>query len=244
MRWMFRLAPSPAMIVACLALIVALGGVGYAAVKLPANSVGNAQLKNNAVTGAKVLNGSLLAADFKRGQIIGKPGAPGVPGPKGDAGPKGDQGPKGDTGPRGPSWGDVSGVGSGTGALPSTYKQDGVGQLKLPVTSSGKATTTQRFFVFGKVTVEMTCSTAGDCFKTCALGGSGYSVSGTLIGFHAKAGASTSDERSAFGIATITVRSSIINLKQPAPTLSWYCSTKNVATSSTGTYVGAIALGS
>jgi hypothetical protein len=32
---------------------------------LPANSVGNKQLKKNAVTAVKVKNGSLLAADFR-----------------------------------------------------------------------------------------------------------------------------------------------------------------------------------
>lgn len=86
--------PSPAMVVACLALLVALGGTGYAALKLPANSVGTAQLQANAVTSAKVKNGALLSADFKSGQI-----------PKGSAGPPGAQGPqgaKGDTGPAGP----------------------------------------------------------------------------------------------------------------------------------------------
>jgi hypothetical protein len=239
MRWMLRLAPSPAMIVACLALAVALGGVGYAAVKLPANSVGTLQLRNDAVTAAKVKNGSLLAADFKRGQIVGKTGAKGDPGPKGDAGAKGDQGPKGDTGDRGPSWGDADGVGSGTGPISSTLKQDGVGSLKLAVTNTGK-TSTQRFFVFGRVTVDMTCTSAGDCFKTCTLGVSGSNVSGTIVSFRGKAGTSSSDDKSAFGIATVTVRNGI-NLS--APTLTWYCSATRIATSSTGTYVGAIALG-
>ena len=37
-------------VVACMALFVALGGVGYAATKLPKNSVGSKQLKNGAVT--------------------------------------------------------------------------------------------------------------------------------------------------------------------------------------------------
>lgn len=238
MRSLLRFAPSPAMAVACLALLVALGGVGYAAVKLPVNSVGTAQLKRDAVTGLKVKNGSLLAADFKPGQIVGKTGAPGV---KGDPGPQGDPGPKGDTGDRGPSWGDVSGVGSGTGALPSTLKQDGVGSLKLPVSGGGK-TSTQKFFVFGRVTLEMTCSTAGDCYKSCALGVSGTSVSGALVSFSGKAGTKTIDEKNAFGVTTVTVRNLGINLRPPI--LTWYCSTKNIATSSTGTYVGAIALGS
>ena len=226
------------MAVACLALLVALGGVGYAAVKLPVNSVGTAQLKRDAVTGLKVKNGSLLAADFKPGQIVGKTGAPGA---KGDPGPQGDPGPKGDTGDRGPSWGDVSGVRSGTGALPSTLKQDGVGSLKLPVSGGGK-TSTQKFFVFGRVTLEMTCSTAGDCYKSCALGVSGTSVSGALVSFSGKAGTKTTDEKNAFGVTTVTVRNLGINLRPPI--LTWYCSTKNIATSSTGTYVGAIALGS
>jgi hypothetical protein len=100
---------SPAMIVACVSLIVALGGVSYAAGVLPKNSVGTAQLKKNAVaggklqknavTGAKVKNGSLLGADFRAGQLPAGP-----QGPKGDTGaqgPSGPQGPKGDTGATG-----------------------------------------------------------------------------------------------------------------------------------------------
>jgi hypothetical protein len=86
--------PSPAMAVACLALLVALGGTGYAAIKLPANSVGTAQLQANAVTSAKVKNGSLLSADFRSGQI--------PRGPAGPPGAQGSQGVKGDTGPAGP----------------------------------------------------------------------------------------------------------------------------------------------
>jgi hypothetical protein len=82
-----KFLPSPALIVACLALIVALGGVSYAAGVLPKNSVGPPQLKKNAVTGAKVKNGTLVAADFKRGQFL-----PGPQGPKGDPGPAGTPG--------------------------------------------------------------------------------------------------------------------------------------------------------
>jgi hypothetical protein len=81
------------MVVALLALFVALGGTGYAALNLPANSVGAKQLKKKAVTGKKirknavtspkVKNFSLLAKDFKAGQL--------------PAGAKGDQGPPGPT---------------------------------------------------------------------------------------------------------------------------------------------------
>ena len=52
-----RFRPSPALIVASLALAIALGGTGYAAVVLPANSVGTKQLKKSAVTATKIKKG-------------------------------------------------------------------------------------------------------------------------------------------------------------------------------------------
>jgi hypothetical protein len=78
------------MVVALLALIVALGGTSYAAIKLPKNSVGNKQLKKNAVTGSKVKDGSLFSNDFAAGQL--------PRGPKGDPGSQGAQGPAGANG--------------------------------------------------------------------------------------------------------------------------------------------------
>jgi len=95
---------SPSMLVACIALLVALGGVGVAAVKLPANSVGSRQLQPNAVTSDKVKNGSLRQADFRAGQIPRGPAGPtGPQGPRGDKGSKGDKGDKGAQGPAGPN---------------------------------------------------------------------------------------------------------------------------------------------
>jgi hypothetical protein len=90
--------PSASLVVACLALLVALGGTSYATVlNVPRNSVGPINIKRNAVGPQKiapnavrtahVLNGSLLTADFKAGQI--------PQGPKGD---KGDPGPRGASG--------------------------------------------------------------------------------------------------------------------------------------------------
>ena len=52
-----------------MALFVALGGASYAEIKIPRNSVGAAQIKKNAVTSTKVKDRSLLAKDFKAGQI-------------------------------------------------------------------------------------------------------------------------------------------------------------------------------
>ena len=96
--------PSPALVIACIALFVAMGGTGYAALKLPKNSVGSKQIKPGAVSSSKVKNGSLLPADFKAGTLPagaqGPKGDPGSPGTKGDTGDKGNNG---DTGPRGPS---------------------------------------------------------------------------------------------------------------------------------------------
>ena len=66
-----RLTPSPALLVACAALLVGLAGTGYAALRLPRNSVTTVQVKDF----------SLLARDFKRGQLPA--------GPQGPAGPAG-----------------------------------------------------------------------------------------------------------------------------------------------------------
>jgi hypothetical protein len=69
------------MVIACLALAVALGGTSYAATVLPRNSVGTVQLKNDAITAAKVKNFSLVRQDFRPGQL--------PVGPRGPAGPAG-----------------------------------------------------------------------------------------------------------------------------------------------------------
>lgn len=71
------------MVIACLALLLVLGGTGYAASKaLPRNSVTSVQVKDH----------SLLARDFKAGQL-----------PHGPAGPAGPAGPGGPAGPAGPA---------------------------------------------------------------------------------------------------------------------------------------------
>lgn len=59
-------------------------------------AVTNAKLRGDAVTSGKVRNGSLRLIDFKSGQIPAGPA-----GPKGDRGAKGDKGDAGPAGPRG-----------------------------------------------------------------------------------------------------------------------------------------------
>jgi hypothetical protein len=73
-------------VISMLALFVALGGVSYAALKLPKNSVGSKQIKANAVKSSKVKNGSLRATDFRAGDLPqGAPGTPGTNGTNGTA---------------------------------------------------------------------------------------------------------------------------------------------------------------
>jgi hypothetical protein len=85
------------MVLALLALFVAMGGVGYAALKLPKNSVGSKQLRANAVTSAKVKDASLRGPDFGGGQVPAGP-----EGRQGERGLKGENGLGGNEGPRGP----------------------------------------------------------------------------------------------------------------------------------------------
>ncbi|HWB69585.1 MAG TPA: hypothetical protein VG518_06375 [Solirubrobacterales bacterium] len=85
-----RRRPGYGDVVSTIALFVALGGGALAATHLGANSVGTKQLKNNAVTGAKVKDGSLAARDFGAGQLPQGPrGEQGPPGQPGETGPPG-----------------------------------------------------------------------------------------------------------------------------------------------------------
>jgi hypothetical protein len=78
-------------VMATIAVFVALGGTSYAALSLPRNSVGTAQLRSGAVRSIDVKNRSLRLADFSRGTRealrgaqgpAGPPGAPGAPAPR------------------------------------------------------------------------------------------------------------------------------------------------------------------
>ena len=84
-------------ITSTLALFVALGGTGYAALKLPKDSVGAKQIKTGAVGSPEVKNHSLKAVDFA-------------------AVPQGPQGPKGDKGDPGPAGKDATQVVLATGS--------------------------------------------------------------------------------------------------------------------------------
>jgi hypothetical protein len=107
------------MVAAVVALLIAMGGTGYAALKPPPASVGTKQLKANAVTSPKLKDGSLLPDDLAGGRF--PPGRAGDQGPKGDQGAPGFQGLPGLRGEKGLK-GDKGGAGL---RGPSTLSFDG-----------------------------------------------------------------------------------------------------------------------
>ena len=143
-------------VTATVALVVALGGTSYAAITLPANSVGSRQLKSravtnsdirgNAVTSSKVRNGALLARDFRVGQLPA--------GPKGDTGAQGLKGDKGDTGPS-----DAFQISSNAISPPVLPAGLTVSLLTLPLPAG-------KYVLFAKLDMD---ATAGPVTVTCRL---------------------------------------------------------------------------
>ena len=111
-------------VISMLALCVALGGVSYAAVSLPRNSVGTAQLRKHSVKAGKIAPKSVGSSALASG-IRKKLNKSGTVGPQGPVGPKGPDGPQGPDGPRGPV-GPRGSVGpQGPGAVRLHLSQDG-----------------------------------------------------------------------------------------------------------------------
>jgi len=78
-------------VMATIAVFVALGGVGYAATRLPRNSVGTKQIRRAAVTPAKLSKAA-------KSKLVGPAGPEG---PRGAAGPQGSRGAQGAAGEKG-----------------------------------------------------------------------------------------------------------------------------------------------
>src|SRR4051812_1893681 len=99
MRW----RPSPAMVVALIALFVSLTGVGYAVSKLPKNSVKSKQIKDGQVKSVDVADNGLTGTDIDEAtlNVQGTPGPKGATGPQGATGQPGAPGSPGATGPKG-----------------------------------------------------------------------------------------------------------------------------------------------
>ncbi len=78
-------------VISTLCLFMLLGGGAYAATKLPKNSVGTKQIKNGAITGKKIKQGTIDAGKLTPSAVAT------LKGTKGDAGAVGPQGPQGTT---------------------------------------------------------------------------------------------------------------------------------------------------
>jgi Collagen triple helix repeat (20 copies) len=181
-----------------LALFIALGGTSYAAVKLPRNSVGTAQLRKGAVTTSKLSR----SAQAKLKQS-GKPGPAGAQGPKGDtgpAGPKGDagaqglqgiQGPKGDPGP-------TSAVvaGTNTGVTPGGFTAPVGGTTTITLDRPGKV------LVSLTGTYGVTCGGTA-CSRTIGVMLGDQSVPGAFVVLSPSANGSATSSSTASGIVTV-----------------------------------------
>jgi hypothetical protein len=64
--------PSPATLISALALFVALGGTGYAAILLPKNSVGAKQIRTSGVTSKDIRRGAVRSLDVRNNTLVGR----------------------------------------------------------------------------------------------------------------------------------------------------------------------------
>jgi Collagen triple helix repeat (20 copies) len=96
-RRRFRKIPSPALVVACIAVVLAMTGSAFAARAL----ITGADIKDGSIARADLSGRAIKSLKGKRGPA-GRDGFIGARGPQGDTGPAGPAGPVGPAGPAGP----------------------------------------------------------------------------------------------------------------------------------------------
>jgi len=168
-----RLRPSPAMIIAIAALVVAGAGAGSAATTL----LTGAQIKDGSLTGKDVKDKSLTTKDFKgsvagaRGPAgpAGSAGATGPTGPAGVAGAAGAPGAPGASGPPGPS---NAFSRFRDGLVPIANVNTPVAQLVIPEAGS--------YVIFAK-TVFNNDDPVNGAFPTCTLAAEGDTDTGQVL---------------------------------------------------------------
>jgi hypothetical protein len=165
-------------VVASLALFLALGGVAFAATRLPRNSVGTGQLRPEAVTAGKIAKKTRKQLMGARGPQ-GPQGATGKTGAKGPKGAKGEKGATGATGARGPAGTDGTGPAfeafAGEKAVPGTI----VAQTLAP---GSYVLNADASFTNGTgATAEVACTLAGSgALKTTVATGASATVSASV----------------------------------------------------------------
>ena len=116
-----------------LALFIALGGTGYAAVTITGSNVRNSSLtgadvRNSSLTSGDIRNRSLLGIDFKLGQL-----------PTGARGPKGDPGTPGAAGAPGAPGAPGAGVGTITTRTSTVSAPVGVNDFSVACNAGERA---------------------------------------------------------------------------------------------------------
>ena len=180
-----RFRPSPAMVVACVALLAALAGTGVAAVKVlaPANSVGSRQ----------VINLSLLKRDFAPGQL-----------PRGLRGIRGPIGPRGLTGPIGATGAAGAAGAAGPAGASDAYSRFLNGPIAIPTALTTLASLTipqtgnyvifaKLYFDNGGVTATCRLNAAGDFDQSQTWASSAFPATMALNVGHNYAAAGTAD---------------------------------------------------
>ncbi len=71
MKGLLKHRSSPALVISIVALVMATVGTGFAAFKVPNNSVGKTQLKNNAVVTNKIKKEAVTSAKVKKNSLTG-----------------------------------------------------------------------------------------------------------------------------------------------------------------------------
>jgi hypothetical protein len=203
MNWLRSRRPSPALLISLIALFVALGGTGYAALKLPKNSVGTKQLKKNAVTGSKINKNAVTGSKVKNHSLTGADLNLAALG----------------TVPNAAHAASADNANALGGQPPSAFAANSRvlssgGVIKVPGTASGN---TQTVFSFAPFTVTLTCTKNGSNQVSASLDASSTEDNSVLDGTVASP-AGTTENLDSFAPTTTPVDHDNVNYDFEAPT--------------------------
>jgi Collagen triple helix repeat (20 copies) len=160
--------PTPAFVIAVVALFVSLGGTGYAAKQMTAGS----SKKKAAAPVTKAQVNKMIAAYFTahRAELKGQQGPAGAAGKNGEAGTKGDKGAQGDKGEKGDQG--IRGEKGETGP-------QGPGAISL--TTSLTQIGTHPLATVGPWTVTLTCLASPNTNSTLTIKGPGELTQSSVV---------------------------------------------------------------